>query len=1043
MTSNLTQILLGSLLDSPAVVEMASQVGGKAVSIVKEHFTFTAYEVTGAYQDSYGYALAAIRLGVIAPAPSLVQKVRYSKITREFAQQIERQYLQPFVQQQGVEELAVFREQVSEALLVFSKHKDGLLEIQEISEEDLAALISYQQTLAMTDLLLEQMSAIAPVDEGVAAFLRYEGLLGNAVLFFFRELLRKDPRLAATQTALQQAKLCIEVQNLQATIADLRVQQDKYPVRSEQIEQQVRGLQQWQTQHESLLRFASQFESWRPEIVAWAEDIYAALGKLEEDVGETRRLVERFDRKLNKLLAQRGLSSQVSPGDGVILYDDESCQLIQGMLEQLKRLPSQTPGYGQLSMKLGSVLSSSGDLVEAEHWFLQAVDKANNDEVKALAYYNLFQVRWRKAFTELNSPLEKGQGVAKQAEIYAEALAALQQAIELSDGRLALHDINKGYYPIIKMLGAGGMGCALLCENHNFMLEGHQQVVVKCFWETPSGNLKQVFKEPLTMNNIAGDYVPTALDFGYADNQNKNGAYFVTEYIDGAIDGEAWLEKYGPLDLITGLQVALQIAEGLQKAHEKEIYHLDLKPANLLLKKTAEDSNTAAVSVKIIDFGLARVTTSLRARAEKQSRSGLTVFGHAFGTMEYAPPEQRGLGYGRLSAKSDLFAFGATMYRLWSGNSPRFFRERDLPQVSALCDLVFECVTENPTQRPASVQRLIERLRLILEAQLQKQQTAERQVEEAERLRQQQEAERLIQEQQTIEAKRQAEKERFRQQQEAERQAEEAERVRQEQEAKRQAEEAKRLRQEQEAKRQAEEAERVRKQQEAERQAEAERLRKQQEAKRQAEAERLRKEAIEKRTKRQLSPFNPLDHLRLLWWTLVMPQYLEGYYGEDDVGNWLVSTLVWLPLWMPTLALGLEWLPTTAYAWSPNVYLWISVVLGGFWLLTGWFGDMNEDWVVFVASFVAFVVAVVVAVGVAAGVALVVAVVVAGGVAGVVAFLVTLFGLGFGEEFIGTVKESLRTGTPSWIGSFAFVLLVVAHLFLIYYCFLGGWRLFV
>jgi len=135
-------------------------------------------------------------------------------------------------------------------------------------------LISYQQTLAITDLLLEQMSVIELVDETLAAFLRYEGLLGNAVLFFFRELLRKDPRLAATQTALQQAKLCIEVQNLQATIADLRAQQDKYPVLSEHIEQQVRGLQQWQMQRESLLRFASRFESWRQEIVAWAEDKY-------------------------------------------------------------------------------------------------------------------------------------------------------------------------------------------------------------------------------------------------------------------------------------------------------------------------------------------------------------------------------------------------------------------------------------------------------------------------------------------------------------------------------------------------------------------------------------------------------------------------------------------------------------------------------------------------------------------------------------------------------------------------------------------------
>ncbi|OAD22635.1 Serine/threonine protein kinase-related domain protein [Candidatus Thiomargarita nelsonii] len=88
--------------------------------------------------------------------------------------------------------------------------------------------------------------------------------------------------------------------------------------------------------------------------------------------------------------------------------------------------------------------------------------------------------------------------------------------------------------------------------------------------------------------------------------------------------------------------MGLQIAEGLQRAHEAGIYHLDLKPANLLLKRTER----GGITVKIIDFGLSRVTTSLRQMAEQRSQSGLSVFGQAvFGTLEYAPPEQRGYLY--------------------------------------------------------------------------------------------------------------------------------------------------------------------------------------------------------------------------------------------------------------------------------------------------------------------------------------------------------------------------------------------------------------
>jgi serine/threonine protein kinase len=64
--------------------------------------------------------------------------------------------------------------------------------------------------------------------------------------------------------------------------------------------------------------------------------------------------------------------------------------------------------------------------------------------------------------------------------------------------------------------------------------------------------------------------------------------------------------------------------------------------------------------------------------------SGVTRFGQAIlGTWDYAPPEQRGEAYryGAPSAKSDVFAFGMTMYRLWTGKNPHPFLERKLPNI--------------------------------------------------------------------------------------------------------------------------------------------------------------------------------------------------------------------------------------------------------------------------------------------------------------------------------------------------------------------------
>lgn len=97
-----------------------------------------------------------------------------------------------------------------------------------------------------------------------------------------------------------------------------------------------------------------------------------------------------------------------------------------------------------------------------------------------------------------------------------------------------------------------------------------------------------------------------------------------------------------------------------------------------------------------------------------------------------------------------------------------------------------------------------------------------------------------------------------------------------------------------------------------------------------------------------LHPWNPLDHLRLLWWVLATPQRLKAYRGtfgekaERRVGKWLVSALTWLPLFIPTLAIGIGTLPRMERAFPSVIYLWISHGLVLAWFLTSWFGDRDN-----------------------------------------------------------------------------------------------------
>ncbi len=198
---------------------------------------------------------------------------------------------------------------------------------------------------------------------------------------------------------------------------------------------------------------------------------------------------------------------------------------------------------------------------------------------------------------------------------------------------------------------------------------------------------------------------------------------------------------------------------------------------------------------------------------------------------------------------------------------------------------------------------------------------------------------------------------------------------------------------------------------------------------------------------RRLSPWNPLDHLRLLWWVLVTPQRLLVYreaFGEKDehrIGRWQVSTFALLPLLLVTLALKMRTLP---FGWDilPNVYPWIIVVLVVVWLFTALFGRRHT-----------------VAAGIGMGLLMIIMVLIAvlSIANGVTANTVSTTGrLIFIVMFVvmtslmssivtaieKNVQDSLSTGHPSWLAWGVFGLMLLDYAFLLCFSFLGGWQVF-
>jgi Protein kinase domain len=135
--------------------------------------------------------------------------------------------------------------------------------------------------------------------------------------------------------------------------------------------------------------------------------------------------------------------------------------------------------------------------------------------------------------------------------------------------------------------------------------------------------------------------------------------YYVMPYVDGE-SLRARLNRIGPLPVQEAIQIAREVADALDYAHDRGVVHRDIKPENILLE---------AGHAVVADFGVALVVSP----AAQSSRSGasdrLTSIGMIVGTPAYMSPEQAS-GDGALDGRSDLYALGCVLYEMLAGKPP-------------------------------------------------------------------------------------------------------------------------------------------------------------------------------------------------------------------------------------------------------------------------------------------------------------------------------------------------------------------------------------
>ncbi|MFX0198995.1 MAG: protein kinase [Candidatus Hodarchaeota archaeon] len=216
-------------------------------------------------------------------------------------------------------------------------------------------------------------------------------------------------------------------------------------------------------------------------------------------------------------------------------------------------------------------------------------------------------------------------------------------------------------YKIIEILGRGGMGIVYKAEDAKLK----RNVALKFLPPELMRDEEAKERFVLEAQAAAALYHPNICTI-YEITEEEGKSFIAMEYIEGQ-SLKAKIRKR-PLQVEEALDIAIQVAEGLDEAHKKEIVHRDIKSANIMVTDRGQ--------AKIMDFGLAKV----------KGGTLLTREGTTLGTVAYMSPEQaRGE---EVDHRSDIWSLGVVLYEMFSGKLP-FMGDRE-------ASILYSVVHEEP-----------------------------------------------------------------------------------------------------------------------------------------------------------------------------------------------------------------------------------------------------------------------------------------------------------------------------------------------------------
>ena len=246
------------------------------------------------------------------------------------------------------------------------------------------------------------------------------------------------------------------------------------------------------------------------------------------------------------------------------------------------------------------------------------------------------------------------------------------------------------HYRIVGKLGVGGMGVVYDAEDQKLA----RRVALKFLPNELTGDpdaARRLRREAQTIALLNHPHICTV----YEVDEHEGRAFIAMERLEGA-NLKAFMARR-KLETTEVLDIAGQIAQALEAAHEKGVIHRDIKPGNIFISEQGH--------VKVLDFGLARRVPT--GETGELHLDGSTIPGRPVGTVSYMAPER--ILQMPLDPRCDLFSLGVVMYEMATGRLP-FAGASPGETVTNVLDKNPVPLTTLAPNRPVGLQHIVDKL---------------------------------------------------------------------------------------------------------------------------------------------------------------------------------------------------------------------------------------------------------------------------------------------------------------------------------------------